>query len=236
MLVVFKPVTESAQKYGNGIRLFFVDRRESEELLRDLEEAQSELSKNLVDQAKIKILEEENNLLRESLGFLSRNELSYVMVDVLSRGGVGASLGRLETIIINKGKKDGLKDGLALVNAEGLVVGKISEAKDSISEVLLSNNDNCKLAATILGSEKTSGITHGELGLIIRMEFIPQSTDIKEGDIVITSGLESDIPRGLVLGKITSVEKENNELWQSASIDPQFDHENLNMLAVVLVE
>jgi rod shape-determining protein MreC len=199
-----------------------------------IEAFQNELNKNLVDRAAIRLLEEENYALRESLGFLSRNKFEYQMANVVSRGGIGESLGRLETMTIDKGALDGLKPGLAVVSSGGLVVGKILEVKDSIALVLLSNNDNCKFAATILGGEKTSGIAHGELGLTMKMEFIPQALEVKENDIVVTSGLEEEIPRGLVIGRIKQANKENNELWQTAVIEPEYNVEDLNIISVVL--
>ena len=52
--------------------------------------------------------------------------------------------------------------------------------------------------------------------------------------IEITSGLEEKIKRGLVIGKIKSIKKENNELWQITTIEPQYQKEDLIMVSVVL--
>ena len=118
--------------------------------------------------------------------------------------------------------------------SKGTIVGKIVEAKNNISKVELTNNEQCKIAATILNSEKTTGITQGELGLTIRMDFIPQSEEIKIDDIVVTSGLEQTIPRGLVIGKISDVNRENNELWQTARLNTLIDPSDLVIVSVLV--
>lgn len=98
----------------------------------------------------------------------------------------------------------------------------------------MTNNSDCKLAATILGDTKTNGITAGDLGLTIKMDFIPQTVIIKPGDLVVTSGLEDAIPRGLVIGKVSTVTKESNDLWQSAVIEPLINPDDLIIISVLL--
>ena len=156
------------------------------------------------------------------------------MSNVIARGDQSDLTSIPQTIMIDKGKHDGLYPGLAVVSSEGIIVGKIVEVKDEISEVFLSNNSECKLAATLLNESKTSGITEGDLGLTIKMNFIPQDIDIKIGDIVVTSGLEQPIPRGLVIGSVLGVDKENNELWQTATIEPLLDAGALTIVSVIL--
>ena len=57
---------------------------------------------------------------------------------------------------------------------------------------------------------------------------------IKEGDIVISSGLGDNIPRGLVIGRVAQVNNQSNEIWQDVSIEPIASLYNLTVVAVVL--
>jgi rod shape-determining protein MreC len=66
------------------------------------------------------------------------------------------------------------------------------------------------------------------------MNFIPQSAEISLDDVVVTSGLEQYIPRGLIIGKIIEVTKDNNELWQNAVIESTVDSEDLVIVSVLL--
>jgi rod shape-determining protein MreC len=156
------------------------------------------------------------------------------MGNIISAGGQDGFLSRNQTVIIDKGSHDGLVFGLAVVSSQGMIVGKIAEVKDDISIVNLITNPACKLAATILNSEKTMGVAEGEFGLVVKMNFIPQNTNITQSEIVITSGLEQNIPRGLVVGKITQVLRISNELWQNATIEPLVNLDNLIVLSVIV--
>ncbi|PLX27444.1 rod shape-determining protein MreC [Candidatus Parcubacteria bacterium] len=198
---------------------------------RDLEKQVSELlSKN----AELEIVKEENETMRGFLNFFSENKFENVMAEVISRGDFSDSAGRIESITIDKGSDNGLYDGLVVINQAGLVVGKIINTKDAISEVALLTNKDCKLAATILGEDKTSGIVEGELGLTMTMNFIPQSKSINKEDIVVTSGLERTITRGLVIGQISEVIKESNELWQEAVLESNINFNELTIVSVLL--
>ena len=66
------------------------------------------------------------------------------------------------------------------------------------------------------------------------MDFIPQSVNLEIDDLVITSGLEGSIPRGLQVGKIFEINKESNELWQSAFVDPLSNLNNIFIVSVII--
>ncbi|MCX6796258.1 MAG: rod shape-determining protein MreC [Candidatus Falkowbacteria bacterium] len=177
---------------------------------------------------------EENEILRQQLGFFARSKFHYVVSNVISRGDLTSTTKLPETITIDKGTKDGIYKGLAVVSGDGIIVGKVVETKEEMAEVNLTNNDYCKLAATVFNDSKTDGITEGELGLTMKMSFIPQSAVIKQGDLVVTSGLEEAIPRGLVIGKVLEVKSESNDMWQTAVIEPLVNPDDLIIVSVVL--
>ncbi len=199
------------------------DKRELESLVGQLEEQVNQLT---VQNAQLKIVEDENETLRKYLNFWKQSKAAFVMADVISRDGS-------QLITLDKGSKDGLAQGLVLLDGDGTVVGKITGVKDDISQACLITNPRCKLAAMIQNGTKTDGVAEGELGLTVKMDLIPQTESIQPGDIVVTSGLENDIPRGLVIGKISKVDKENNELWQDATIDPLVNFNDLHIVSII---
>ncbi len=198
----------------------------------EVKNLKSQVNNLIVENSNLKNLEDENQTLRDYLKFFTQNKEHYVMADIISRGGVDSDTG--ETILINKGAKDGIDIGYPVISGQGIIVGKIMDVKDSISEACLTVNPACKIAVTVQNQDKTSGIAEGDLGLIIKMNFIPQTKSIKMGDIIITSGLETDIPRGLVIGTVAQVNKENNELWQDAVVEPLVDPNDLTIVSVLI--
>jgi len=228
------PVMSLVYKTSSFIRIKYGEQTSKINLQEKVNELEEEVNKLMVKNAELSGLEAENKALREHLNFLSVKKYHYVMSNVISRTDLSDIGDRTETIIIDKGLIDGLYAGLPVLDSEGAVVGKIAEVKEDLAKVFLVNNKNCKLAATILNQQKTNGIAEGELGLTIKMNFIPQTENIKNGDIIVTSGLEKSIPRGLVIGKVSQINKESNELWQNATIEPMFDPNELIIVSVLL--
>lgn len=217
---VLDPVLNRFYGLSSGIRNAYERQIDKEDWAGTKRRLEAEINRLTEENAKLKITEEENKLLREHLRFLTKNDYQYLIGNVIAKGSITESVGVSDSIVIDRGEEDGLRAGLPVLSSQGILIGKIAEVKTSIATVDLTNSKRCKTAATVLNSDKTSGITEGELGLTINMNFIPQNTVINIGDLVVTSGLEENIPRGLVIGKVAEVKKENNALWQQAVIEP----------------
>ncbi|MBI4811853.1 rod shape-determining protein MreC [Candidatus Falkowbacteria bacterium] len=229
---ISRPLLSGIYSISSYLRLNYYENSDKRDLIKLAKQLENKVGELTAENAKLKILEEENQVLREYLNFSTKSESSFALADIISRE--GPSLIKGQSIIIDKGAKDGLKEGLALVSSQGIIVGKIISVKEGLAGACLVNNSECKLAAAIQGQNKTTGLAEGELGLVVKMKFIPQTETIKEGDTVITSGLEKDIPRGLVIGKVARVDKESNELWQTVIIEPLVDFNDLTIVSVLL--
>ncbi len=233
---ILNPVLEVFYSSGSKIRNIYgeqVDKRDYSLIIAELQQDNREL---LVENAKLKTLEEENEYLKDQIDFRKDNNYNYLLAEVISRNDLMNNSSEEKSIIINKGTKDGLSSGLVLLDGEGVVVGKIIEARDSVSRACLVIDRKCKFAVAIQNQDRTSGVVEGELGLTIKMDLIPQTEILEEGNIIVTSGLENNIPRGLVIGRISELIKENNSLWQKAVIESLVDFDSLVMVGVVLSE
>jgi rod shape-determining protein MreC len=202
---------------------------ESQQIIDSLESQNREL---VVENAELKNLEEENRLLRQQLNFFSNNKHAYILADIISYD--YSSLEQDQSLIINRGSNDGIVKGLVLTDSQGAVIGRITDVQDNISRACLINAASCKFTVSIQDEGKTSGIAEGDLGLSVKMNFIPMSESISEGSNVVTSGLEKNIPRGLVIGRVSNVSHENNEIWQSATIEPLADLRHLIFASIIL--
>lgn len=233
LIRTINPVLSIFYSSGNYLQNNPNEEKDKQELLSILNKLQEENNELIAANAMLKVKEEENKELRSYLDFLSEKEYSFVLANVISKKGLDL-FGSGQEIFVNKGTRDGLRNGLAVVDNQGIVIGKVISVKDSLSEICLTANNNCKFAVSSQNNSSTSGVSQGDLGITIKMNFIPQTEEIKTGDVIITSGLETDIPRGLVLGRISEVYKESNDVWQSATITPLSASENLNIVSVLL--
>jgi len=231
IIKIFNPVLSGLYSAGSYLRAAYNQQTDKRDLAGAIERLENEVGQLTTENTRLKVLEEENQILREYLKFSKENEADFILGNVVVRRGLNTD-GLNQNIIVDKGAQDGVKSGAAVVSG-GAIVGNVVGVKNNLSEACLITGENCKLAAAIQNIDKTSGIISGEMGLTIKMEFIPQTDEIKIGDTVITSGLEENIPRGLVVGKVSEINKENNELWQSATIEPLVDMNGLIIVSVL---
>ena len=99
---------------------------------------------------------------------------------------------------------------------------------------MITNNRSEISGAIQKDEEKISGIVKGNYNLSTTMELIPIDKNIKEGGIVITSGTEECIPRGLVIGSVSKIHKNDNDIFQKADITPLIPLENNNIVTVLI--
>lgn len=184
--------------------------------------------------AALQAVAEENRLLREELGFVKSRDWQYRLANVLARNDpMDVSPGR-EVLIIDQGEADGVRPGLAVVNGQGLIVGKVLESKSNLSKVVLAPDRRCRLAAAIGDGQETAGIVEGDLGIVMKMRFIPQTAKIETGQEVVTSGLEDGVPPGLIIGRISRIDRDPSDVWQEATIEPALDYSRLKIVTVIL--
>lgn len=188
----------------------------------------------VVENARLKELENENQKLREYLNFSSQNKMNYILANVTSQENFLDSVKYGQNIIINKGSSDNLIPGLVVINGQGIVVGKVLEVDNNSARVCLLINNSCKLAVSILNDNRTIGVTEGDLGLTIKINFVGQTEKINQDDIVVTSGLEKNIPAGLVLGRVSQINNNENDVWQNINVEPLINFDNLGVVSVVL--
>lgn len=227
-----KPLTSFLYGSGSGIRNSYEESQKQKDTSSRIDYLEKEVVKLTVENAQFKELEQDNVKLRAQLNFLSANKYKNVLANVISQNLVFDIKEGDQDIVIDRGSKDGIKEGVGVVDENGVIIGKISEVRDNLSKVCLTTNRNCKFAATIQNQDRTMGITEGDLGLTIKMNYIPQSEKINNGDTIITSGLGGNISRGLVIGKVSQVNNRSNEIWQDVNIEPLF---NLSTLTIVTV-
>jgi len=225
-----KPLEKILYQAGAGVQNFYnreTNDQNWEKISKDLEQENKTL---LAENVRLKILEDENKALREQLSFFTRNNYRQTTANVLM-----VENNKQERIItLDKGADDGVKAGQVLIAGEGMAVGKTFAVQKNISFGYLITSSQCELAAVVLNQPGTSGLTAGSMGLTVSLNFIPQTEKIDAGSIVVTSGLEPGIPRGLVIGKITEVVKESNDLFQSAVINPAAELNGPRIVSIII--
>ncbi|MGI6374030.1 MAG: rod shape-determining protein MreC [Patescibacteria group bacterium] len=229
-----KPLTRKMYELGIRINQAAKDPDSPEQLEARLDQLNQEIAELIVANAGYQELAAENKKLREQLNFLETNDYQYVLASVLARESAIEGAIEGQDLIIDKGRANGLEPGQGVVYGPGLIVGQVVEVKENTAKVCLTTSVGCRLAAAILNQDKTQGVTDGDLGLTVKMEYIPQLEKIAVGDSIITSGLGEKIPRGLVIGRVAEVRSESNNVWQEATIEPLVNLNEITVLSVLI--
>lgn len=228
------PLSSRLFSFGSSFNHENMEKETLSEQAAKIDSLKKEISGLVVVNSRLQELEAENNKLRAQLKFLDDSKLKAVSANIIAKEIATEAGEEGQNLIINKGAHDGLNLGYAVVSEEGVVVGKIIDLKETSARICLTTSLECRFPAAIQNINKTQGITNGDLGLTIKMNFIPQLEKISLGDIVITSGLGGNIPRGLVIGRVIQVKNESNDVWQEATIETPINFNNLTIVSVIL--
>ena len=182
------------------------------------------------DAVTLALLQKENVELREQLSYMAETQYDSMGANVIGKNidPIGNS------IIINRGELDGMKEGFPVIVGKGYLIGKIAQVHKSSSVVRLLNDNQSKVAATVLSKDTSIGIVEGGFGLSVRMNNIPQNELVEIDNTVITSGLEKTVPKGLIIGQISSVEKEPYQPFQRAIILPAAEYSDVTTVSVLI--
>ncbi len=183
-----------------------------------------------LDNATLKDLEKENAEIRKQLNFFHRRNFTAVAADI-----VGQSTDNIEKmVIIDAGDAAGIKIGQPVIAGDGILIGTIAKVNKDTAMVRLINDNQSKIAATVLNRDASLGVVEGGYGLSVRMNFIPRNETILIGDKIITSGLEETIPRGLLIGEVAVAENEAYQPFQQAVLTTATDLSKLTVVSVLL--
>jgi rod shape-determining protein MreC len=142
--------------------------------------------------------------------------------------------GWFESIIIDKGKNNGLKPGMPVVNAQG-VVGQLVSVSPNYSKVLLIIDQNSAVDCLIQRSRE-KGIVKGLTRKTCKMHYVVKTGDVAGGDLVVTSGMGGVYPKGLPVGQVIEVSEDPWEMFKGVMVRPLVDFEKLEEVLVLLRE
>jgi rod shape-determining protein MreC len=172
-------------------------------------------------------VQKENNRLAGLLDFKRGLIFSAVAANVVGRDPATWN----SSIVIDRGREDGVENGMPVVSALG-VVGKISEAGANQSKVVLLTDPSFSVAALVKRSREV-GLVSGTLKGLSQLRYLSGDADVKAGDVIVTSKLSSSFPEGLLIGEVIDSHKDDNSLTVHCMIRPATALSQLEEVLVV---
>jgi len=165
--------------------------------------------------------------LRQLLEFRQQMATSMVAAEVIGED----PSSWFKSVTIDRGEKEGLRKGMAVISPEG-VVGQILKASPDYATVLLVTDYNSAIDA-IVQRTRAKGIVEGKEGNRCQLKYLLRTEDVEPGDVVITSGLDGKFPKGLMIGEIQKVDKRHLGVFQYAELIPKVDLDRLEEVLVI---
>ena len=135
------------------------------------------------------------------------------------------------TVTIDKGSADGLTINMPVTSSAG-VIGQIIEVSAKTSTVRLISDENSGVSAMVQDT-RAQGMLQGQADGTLRLEYVSVDSDVKVGDIIVTSGIGGVFPKGLPLGTVSSVEKSANDVYYTIVVRAQTTAENNEEVLVI---
>jgi rod shape-determining protein MreC len=137
----------------------------------------------------------------------------------------------LSYVLLNRGAGDGVELDDIVVTDQGLV-GIITEVTANASKVLLITDASSAVNVRVQES-RAEGVVTGQQSGELRLNFISIDVDLKPGDLVVTSGLGDQFPKGIIVGQVASVRKRTFDVFQEADITSAIKFDRLETVLII---
>jgi len=223
------PLGSLATKVGTGAGENIDNLGKDKVCVDQVEELRRQLGHLSVDYVQLHALKEENAVLRNTLGFVEQQGYDSVMANIISRSVVADR----DFFMIDRGSKNGIELGMAVIFGDGIYVGKITKIYERTSIVTLTTDPESRVAVSLPGQHKLVGLVEGKGNGTALATLIPQEEEIFTNDVFVTSGTEEKVPPDLVVGIINQVLDETTDPFKEATIEPMVQTDYLNVVAVL---
>lgn len=190
--------------------------------------------------ARIELATRENARLKALLAF--RDGPSFPGgYDGVAAAVIGRPAGAFsQAVVIAAGSNDGVRRNDPVVTQDGLV-GLVTRVSARTARVTLLTDDRSAVSAVDAGTEAAGVVRHGRAARsTLVLDRVPKEDVVRVGDTVVTAGwrvgqLSSLYPRGIPIGRVTSVGQADTDLYKQVLVEPFADFRSLDSVLVLVV-
>ena len=233
IMFFLSPFQKSFSWIGGGVSDFTGSVEEIQTMQEENIQLRAEVEKLRAENLNASEALSENQRLRALLGYKQNaTQFDLVAASIIGRDSVTWS----SVVMINRGTLDGVADNMAVVTELGLV-GHVLEAGLNTSKVQLILDPRSSVGTLIQRPEsRVAGIVEGDINNpnAPKMVNIPKDADVKVDDMIVTSGFGGVYPKGLIVGKIKEMHKDEGGLLKHGIVATTVNFEKLEDVAVIV--
>lgn len=174
----------------------------------------------------LKEVAKENERLREALDAVLKEEFNLLFVEI-----IGKEIER-DVLLLNKGIKEGVQQGMPVMTQSRVAVGSIGEVFLHTSKLLLFSLRD-EVSDVRVQEKEVIGVLRGQGRYRVLLDLIPQTEELQEGDLVMTSALGGIFPDNLLIGEVKSIEKSDLTAFQGGKVELFFRVGKENSLFII---
>jgi rod shape-determining protein MreC len=250
VIVLSSPTPPSGDRLGRGSRLLLevaipLERmvtlpvEQVEGVWRDYVALRDVRSRNRELLRELSRMREENLQYREAIVASERFERlrafheSQDLESMVPADVVGEDLSSwFHAILINRGASAGVRPGMPVITDTGLV-GVVVGTTPNNGKILLLTDPQSRVDVFIQRSRARATL-QGDARGGCELVHVLREADVEIGDLVLTSGKDGVYPKGLIVGRVTEVDRRPYGLFQSVKVAPSTDLESLEEVFVIL--
>ena len=169
-----------------------------------------------------------NERMRQLLQFREKYFPSMIGAEVIGQD----PSSWFKSVTIDKGEGDGVKKGMAVISPAG-VIGQILKTAPHYATVLLVTDYNSAIDS-IVQRTRAKAIVEGKGENRCQLKYLLRADEAAVGDVVVTSGLGGNFPKGLMVGEIKKIDKRGHGVFQYAELAPSVDLTQLEEVFVIM--
>ncbi|MFA5104858.1 MAG: rod shape-determining protein MreC [Candidatus Margulisiibacteriota bacterium] len=171
----------------------------------------------------------DNLRLRDLAGFRSKSRYNFQLIpgEVISR----SQSSWFNCIVVDRGSADGVKAGKAVVTSAGLV-GRVVEVYPHSCNVLLIIDESSSVSVSVPRLSDI-GVMTGRGANDPLLKYVSSTSDIRDGDTAVTSGISDYFPKGIPVGKVDKAGKNDFDLFHNVNIKTEVDFSALQSVFIV---
>jgi rod shape-determining protein MreC len=224
---IFFPLKSKIYGYRNEFKVGISTLKNYKEILEENKILKYEVAKLGILEKNTENLLAENARLRKLMDMKQNSKRTFKVAKVSFKD----SLTYHESIFIDLGENDGIKKNMVVLNGES-VLGRISEVYGSYSVVeLITKND---IYTSVLSDKnEVLGVLKGENSEEMTMESVSVDKNIELDEIIYTSGISDIYPKGMYVGRVSSIGESKNQLFKDIKIKQEFKIFDINEVIIL---
>ena len=224
---VFSEVQRVANVVTTGVRTSWQNYFALQQVQAENERLKQQISALQIRLQQERSLAQQSQSLQKLLELKTASDLSTTAASVIA----GGASPEFRTITIDKGTSEGIHSDMAVISPAG-IVGRVIQPSPRAAKVQLLIDRNAA-AGALVERTRAQGVVIGTGADELRMDYVSGSSEVKAGDVVVTSGIDGIYPKGFVIGQIQSVKRGAGE-YSSIVIRPAVDFSALEAVLIVV--